>query len=164
MQTVAMPVRVCSCPLIFTSVYRCRFDHMLLWPFLADNCITLISHHRRRLTTVILSSSVSAKCPFATHVRTEGYTHAHTCAPGQSQSAVSCSVSPHVSSPLLSAVTYQPATSAARHLLSESLWRPFNPPSKEVFPVNEGKRDPNTKDGGGRGGRYGENRREDLAE
>lgn len=70
----------------------------------------------------------------------------------------------HISPPLLSAVTYQPATSAARHLLSESVWRPFNPPSKEVFPVNEGRRDPNTKDGGGRGGCDGEIRREGLAQ
>ena len=95
--------------------------------------------------------------PFAAHMPTEGpththtHTHTHTCTRSRSQSEVSTSVSPHFSSPLLSAVTYHPATSAARHLLSGSVWRPFNPPSKEVFPVNEGRRDPNTKGGGGRG-------------
>lgn len=95
--------------------------------------------------------------PCATHWPIEGYTHTHThtCTSSQSQSEVSTYVSPHISSPLLSAMTYHPATSAARHLLSGTVWRPFNPPSKEVFPVNEGKRDPNTKGGGGRGGGEG---------
>lgn len=121
-------------------------------PFLSVDCITLIIHHKSRLTAVILSSLVSAKCPLQhTCPQKATHTHTHTCTRSRSQSEVSTSVSPHFSSPLLSAVTYHPATSAARHLLSGSVWRPFNPPSKEVFPVNEGRRDPNTKGGGGRG-------------
>lgn len=68
------------------------------------------------------------KMPFATHMRIENCTH--TCTRSQSQSQVSTSVSPHISSPLFSTVTYHTATSAARHLLSGSVWRPFNPPSK----------------------------------
>lgn len=40
---------------------------------------------------------------------------------------------------------------------------PFNPSSKEVFPVNRGKRDPNTKARGQRGGGGGADPRRGLA-
>lgn len=80
----------------------------------------------------------------------ESYTHTHTHTVKINQ--VSTYVSLHMPSPVHGGVTYHPATSATRHLLSGAIWRPFNPPSKEVFPVNEGKRDPNTKRGGGQEG------------
>lgn len=87
------------------------------------DCITLIRFHKRRLTTVSLSSLVSEKCPFAQTAYT------HTCkVKGNQKFPVASPLD--ISSPLLSAVTYRSATSAARHHLSRSLWRPFNPLSK----------------------------------
>ncbi len=100
----------------------------------------------------------------STHAH-RSYTHTHTPAHTVKANQKFPLLSPpHISSPLLSTVTYHPATSAARHLLSGSVWKPFNPPSKEVFPVNGGKRDPNTKGRGGRGGGGGGIRGEGLAE
>lgn len=73
----SQPVRVCAC---FYFVCWCGFDHLVnvvcvCVCFLSVDCITLISHHKRRLTTVILSSLVSAKCPLQ-HIC--AYTHTHT--------------------------------------------------------------------------------------
>lgn len=137
------------------------------WGLLSFDCITLIGDHKGRLTAVVPSSLVSVKCPFhltCASKTTHAYTHTHLYTHAKPIRIFLACLSPHISTPLLSTVTYHPATSAARHLLSESIWRPFNPPSKEVFPVNGGKRDPNTKGGGKRGGAGGGIRGEGLAE
>lgn len=73
-------------------------------------------------------------------------THTCTCTCSQSQSEGSTYICLHVLHPVHSPVTQQPAASAARHPLSGTVWRLFNPlHTKDVFPVNEGGRDSNTK-------------------
>lgn len=123
--------RFCVCVLACVCMWS-HFVHgfgfkRCVWGYLLSiDCITLILYHQRRRTTAILSSLVSSKCPFATRKAPARGVKAN-------QEFLLMPPSPRlfsISSPVLSTVTYHPATSAARHLLSETVWGPFNPPSK----------------------------------
>lgn len=84
------PLMICDAASLCVCTQACVFISLridvclMIWGyvvcvrggFLSVDCITLISRHKRRLTTVILSSLVSAKCPLRARV-SQRATHTH---------------------------------------------------------------------------------------